>query len=582
MGVARSLYLTPLTICPMPFLKVNDGIGDRTPQNDAPRKFAALAVIEVALIVICFTAIVGQAAPNVNESHYLTKAKHFWNPSYCQGDIFLSSSFSHLAFYVTTGWLTLITSLSTYAWIGRILSWTLIAIGWRSVCQQLFRVPMMSVLAAVFFVILNQRFHLAGEWVVGGFEAKGIAYGFVLLAISFLLQHRWHWVWPLLGAASMYHVLVGGWSTIAAGVCFLSTWNIRSGHGRSTVDSFLKQLRQQSVPLLIGFVIALIGILPPLLTSASPELQHRANAIYVSQRISHHLNFASFPVAHISRFLIMVFVWFYFSRWIIKTTPNTLIQSRLKLLRIFAATSLGISFLGLVLSGMAEQGGEEATFANQFLRFYLFRLSDFAVPAALALVSGHIIAKWVKNRSDFPHQVCASIFIGCIIVAGIALAQENHADGRPNADARSLPNFPEDRIRTDDVFKNWKRVCHWVAENTAEDAVFITPAQQQTFKWYAGRAEVCCWKDVPQDPEAMVRWKSRIDQLTAPQRSSDLGIFSYSDEQLRFFAEKYGATHLIAMQSESDTLANVDSPTTLKQIYPKNPKQKTTWVVFEF
>ena len=566
----------------MPFLKVNDGTDDRTPQNDVPRKFAAIAWIEVALIVICFTAIAGQATPNVNESHYLTKAKHFWNPGYCPGDIFLSSSFSHLAFYVTTGWLTLFVSLSSYAWIGRILSWTLIAIGWRRVCQQLFRVRLMSVLTAVFFVILNQRFHLAGEWVVGGFEAKGIAYGCVLLAISFLLQQRWHWVWPLLGTASMYHVLIGGWATIAAGVCFASALGLSSEHQPRKVDVVLKQLRRQAVPLLIGFLIALIGILPPLLTSASPELQQRANAIYVSQRISHHLNFASFPVAHVSRFMIMVFVWFYFSGWIINAARGTRLQPRLKLLRLFAAATLGISFAGLVLSGMAEKGGEEATIANGFLRFYLFRLSDFAVPAALALVSGHIIAKWVNNRSDFPHQVCASIFIGCIIVAGVALAQENHTDGRPSADARSLPNFPEDKTRTDDVFKNWKRICRWVAENTSKDAIFITPAQQQTFKWYAGRAEVCCWKDVPQDPSAMVQWKSRIDQLTVPQRTSDLGIFTYSDEQLRFFAQKYGATHLIVMQSESDALAKVDAPTKLKQIYPENPDQKTTWVVFEF
>lgn len=566
----------------MPFLKVNDGTAERTPQNNAAGRIVAIAVLEIVLIVISFAAITGQAAPNVNESHYLTKAKHFWNPSYCPGDIFLSSSFSHLAFYATTGWLTLIFALSTYAWIGRILSWTLIAIGWRRVCQQLFRVPMLSVLAAVFFVILNQRLHLAGEWVVGGFEAKGIAYGLVLLAISFLLQHRWHWVWPLLGAASMYHVLVGGWSTIAAGVCFLSTLDRPSVGEPHGVNNVLKQLRRQSVPLLIGLTIALIGIVPPLLTDASPELQQRANAIYVSQRISHHLNFASFPVAHISRFTILVFVWWYFSRWIIKATRDTLIQSRLNLLRTFTVTALGISFAGLVLSGMAEQGGDEATFANQFLRFYLFRLSDFAVPAALALVSGHIIAQWIRNRSDFPHQVCAAIFIGCIAVAGIALAQENHADGRPNADARSLPHFPDDKNRTDDVFKNWKRVCRWVSSNTSENAVFITPAQQQTFKWYAGRAEVCCWKDVPQNPAAMVKWKRRIDDLMVPQRSSDLGIFTYSDEQLRFFADKYGATHLIAMQSESDALSAVDSPTKLKQVYPQEPKQKTTWVVYEF
>ena len=564
----------------MPLLKVNDGAADRTPQNTSARQFIIIAALEVVLIVLCFVMIAGQAAPNVNESHYLTKAKHFWNPSYCRGDIFLSSSFSHLAFYVLTGWLTKFFSLATYAWIGRIISWTLIAIGWRRVCRQLFEVSFMPVLTAVFFVILNLRFHLAGEWVIGGFEAKGFAYGFVLLGMSFLLQKRWNWVWPLLGIASMFHVLVGGWATIAAAICWLQTLDGRLIYQSGGLKNVLQHLKHQTPFLSIGLVIALIGILPPLLAGGDPQLQQRANAIYVSQRISHHLNFASFPVAHISRFVLLVIVWYSFSRWLRLTQKtNVYISSCFKLLEVFTITTLVFSLLGLVLSGMAEQGGERADFANQFLRFYLFRLSDFAVPASLALLSGHIISCWVIDRSDFPHQVCAAIFIGCITVAGIALAQENHADGRPAADVRSLPHYPNDEKRTYDVFKNWKRVCHWVSKNTPENSVFITPAQQQTFKWYAGRTEVCCWKDVPQDPAAMVQWKQRIDQLTIPQRSSDLGIFIYSDDQLKFLAEKYGATHLIAKQSESDLLP---TPTQLKQIYPLNAKNKTTWVVYEF
>ena len=426
----------------MPLLKVNDGTADATPQNTANRKFIIIAALEVALIVLCFAMIAGQAAPNVNESHYLTKAKHFWNPSYCPGDIFLSSSFSHLAFYVLTGWLTKFFTLTTYAWIGRILAWSLIAIGWRRVCRQLFDVPLMPVLTAVFFVILNLRFHLAGEWVIGGFEAKGFAYGFVLLGLSFLLQKRWHWVWPLLGVASMFHVLVGGWSMIAAAVCWLQSLDGRPIYLPGGPRHILQHLRHQGPYLAIGFAIALIGILPPLLAGGDPQLQQQANAIYVSQRISHHLNFASFPVAHISRFALLIIVWFAFSRWLRSTQKNHVTyRSRLKLLEVFTLTTLVFSLAGLVLSGMAEQGGERAEFANQFLRFYLFRLSDFAVPASLALLGGHIISSWVINRADFPHQVCAAIFTGCIAVAGIALAQEHHADGRPNADIRSLPHY---------------------------------------------------------------------------------------------------------------------------------------------
>ena len=57
---------------------------------------------------------------------------------------------------------------------------------------------------------------MAGEWMIGGLEAKGLAYVFVLLALGALARGRWRAVWPLLGAASAFHVLVGGWSVVAA------------------------------------------------------------------------------------------------------------------------------------------------------------------------------------------------------------------------------------------------------------------------------------------------------------------------------------------------------------------------------
>ncbi len=563
----------------MPFLKINDGcsVASRSPHHGHRGK--VIALIETVLIVLCFAAIVGQPAPDVNESHYLTKAKHFWNPSYCPGDIFLASSFSHLAFYVSTGWLTKFVSLSTYAWVGRAVSWTILAIGWRRVCHQLSHVPLGSVLTAVLMIILNLRFHLAGEWVVGGFEAKSIAYGFVLLAMGFMLERRWGWVWPMLGVASMFHILVGGWTTIAVAVCFLFAVGCKPDRSTIDVPALLRHLRQQSIPLTIGLGIALIGVIPPLLTDAGSEMQQLANKIHVVDRISHHLDFASFPVAHISRFTLLVIVWWSIARWLRTVTPQDhRLKPQLNTLATFTATTLVFALLGLVLSGMAEQGGQSAIFAHRFLRFYFFRLSDFSVPASIALLSGHLISRWIAPRGDFPHQVCAAIFIGCVTVAGIALAQEKHAYQRPNADRR-LPEFPDDLKRNQDVFKNWKRVCGWIREHTPTDAVFITPVRQQTFKWYAHRTEVCCWKDVPQNPAATVQWKQRIAQLTLPQKSNDLGIFVYSDEQLRLCAQKYDATHLIALQSEADLLSQ---PTTLKRIYPEDNQNKTTWVVYEF
>jgi len=304
-----------------------------------------------------------------------------------------------------------------------------------------------------------------------------------------------------------------------------------------------------------------------------------ANAVYVNERVAHHVNFGSFPIAFVGRFAILILLWQVFTRWFTKSgyLDRTLFF-RVKMLEVFALTTLLFSLAGLLLSGMAEQGGESALFANRFLRFYLFRLADFAVPAALALVTGCILSRWIADRGDFPHQVCSSIFMGCILVAGATLVQESHADGRPNADARTLLSDPANADRTAQMYRNWRRACDWIKENTDNDAVFITPAQQQTFKWYAQRTEVCCWKDVPQDPDTMANWRQRIQLLFEPQRQSDLGIFVYSDEQIRELADRFGATHLLTLQQSGELL---EEPTEFKQVYPEDPKARTTFSVFE-
>lgn len=534
---------------------------------------------EIVLLAIFFGLVAGQRAPDVNESHYLCKAKHFWDPSYCPDDIFLSSSFSHLAFYLSTGWLTKLVSLSTYAWIGRILTWIFLAAGWRAICRQLFSVPLVSVVTGIFFLILNERLHLAGEWVVGGFEAKGIAYGFVLFAIASLLKRNWQWVWPLLGCASAFHVLVGGWATIAAAACLLYSMvapSVREPGGAVSLGQIVKI---QAVPLLVGFLIALVGILPPLLAESQSPHKAAANAVYVNERVAHHVNFATFPIIFVARFAILVLLWQVFSRWFFKSgyLERTLFY-RVKMLEVFALMSLVFSFAGLLLSGMAEQGGDSAEIANRFLRFYLFRLADFAVPASLALVTGCILSRWIADRGDFPHQVCSGIFMGCILVAGATMVQENHADGRPNADVRTLLSDPVDAERTAQIYRNWAKACDWISKNTDHDAVFITPDQQQTFKWYAARAEVCSWKDVPQDPDAMAKWRKRIRLLVEPQRESDLGVFVYSDEQILEMADRFGATHLLALQQSAELLSE---PTKFRRVYPQDCAARTTYAVFE-
>ena len=47
---------------------------------------------EVLLIVLIFFIATGDPVPSVNETHYIARLKHFWNPAWCSGDLFLEST----------------------------------------------------------------------------------------------------------------------------------------------------------------------------------------------------------------------------------------------------------------------------------------------------------------------------------------------------------------------------------------------------------------------------------------------------------------------------------------------------------
>lgn len=545
-------------------------------------------IIETLLIYLLFALFAGQLPPDVNESHYLTKAKHSWDPAWCSGDLFLASSFSHWLFYLTFGWLNQFFSLSVVAWIGRLLTWFLLAFAWQRLSDAVLKTPGLSIVAAAFFLIINDRFHLAGEWVVGGFEAKGLAYAFVLLALGSLIRKNYHWLWPQLGLACAFHVLVGGWATIAVLVSIVATsrCNVSVPKSSSIQPSHrLEFMAKFWLPLGFGGLLALAGVLPPLLAdlTADPAAKEQASYIYVVERISHHLSFGDFSATRVACFasaLVTLAALHHFSKRLTRKQ-----QARWQSLLFFTAGSLAISFLGLLLSGLSESDNSLSSRSIGLLRFYWFRLSDFAVPLALSFGSLTMLQNNLAINQQYSNPIrrrfgkfSALLFITAIAMATSLLILERYTDLRPRADQAALPHYPDSPTRTLQTYQNWRRACEWVKANTPTDAIFITPDQQQTFKWYAHRSEVVNWKDVPQDAQSMVDWRQRVALFIEPQRRFPQGLLAYSDEQLTEYAGHFDATHLLVPQRHADL---VTVPSKFKQVYPANPTTKATYVVYE-
>ncbi len=107
-----------------------------------------------------------------------------------------------------------------------------------------------------------------------------------------------------------------------------------------------------------------------------------------------------------------------------------------------------------------------------------------------------------------------------------------------------------------EVAQEWLQLCGWIRENTPEDALFLTPRAQQTFKWYAHRAEVVTFKDVPQDSQSLIEWYDRIGRC-APPRDAELQPLGWTTEQIQRLHRRYKFQYIVVdrrIQSQAPLL----------------------------
>jgi hypothetical protein len=509
-------------------------------------------VLEVVLILLVFFLYAGGPPPDVNEAHYLAKAKHYWDPSWCPDDRFLDSADAHLVFNWTFGWLTLYFSLPIVAWIGRGLTWTLLAWAWRRLSYALVPWPVASVLSASLMILFSQRCHMAGEWIVGGVEAKGFAFVLVILGMEAIVRNRWRRVWLLLGAAASFHVLVGGWSVIAAGLALLVQ----------------RKDRPPLLPLVPwlagGFLLALPGLAPAvaLTWDIDPDIVRQANVIYVFRRLSHHLVLHKLPAFYIVRHIGLALVWCA----LVYALRREQAQRRL---HAFVAGAVLIALTGAIVD-FATRG--DPAMAARLLRYYWFRLSDAVLPMGVALASIGAI-QFINRRRPAVAQWCLVVAasIAAFNLAATMLVRRH--DPRPRADLQTLPGNPLDAGRTRANFHQWLRACHWIATHTEPDDRFLTPRWQQTFKWYAGRSEVVNWKDVPQDAKTLVEWWARYREVY-PYEVVQQGLASHGEQHIIELARKHDAQYILIDRHHSQRRLG------LPRVYPTPWQPDATYEIY--
>jgi len=194
-----------------------------------------------------------------------------------------------------------------------------------------------------------------------------------------------------------------------------------------------------------------------------------------------------------------------------------------------AATMKAIAAAGLVL-GYALR--HRPALAAATLRFYWFRLADVALPLGLALGLTALTGMF-RNSRLFP--IVLLVPLGLL---GWSMFEKMEA-------RRGMPP----RADGADVlaYRDWLDICRVAREATPRDARFLTPRHSQTFHWYAERAEVVNWKNIPQDAESIVEWAARIYDVYATDGRGEVPFCEQGTEAVLHLADFYDAGFVITL-----------------------------------
>ena len=605
-------------------------------QKQSPASWSSTFWVDFCFIFFIFFLYAGSAVPAINEPHYWTKAAHFWNPYFGKGDLFLESGDAHWLFFATFGLLTQYLPMTWAVWIGRFVTWIFLALGWtmlgRSIWNESDGSPILESGRGDAARLQNGRHklgptmagcwglawlagmhygHWAGEWVIGGCESKGIAYAMIFAGLACAVQKRWTLAWALLGGAAAFHVVTGIWVILC--VLTVSLWN---DWGRSSRESKSESqtLGQWMSVHWIGWLLCLVGVTVGVVPAAAidwgtdPVLASESAVKQVYTRLGHHLAPTRFNWIRWRDFGVQfacgcVALWMLTrSRWVSEnafsgpetyTTEDPVSSHRelprgLRLVVGWGLFGLAVAAVGLTID--LAFGRAFPTFASKILRFYLFRWNDVSFPmmvGAILVSFAYGRLQWVQHRKSETQGAAkvnvmdATVRWGAwayVMVPGIILLMyridANYHESIPAGDKAHFVAKGDSEEDQAKQFEDWLRVCEWISKNSDRESLWLTPRRQQSFKWHTGRPELACWKDSPQNAEALVEWSKRL--ADAYQFDKEKILQPWTTDKLWELHNKYGIRYVLL-----DRRVAKQTPPLLPLLYPSQNELNDTFAVFE-
>ncbi|CAN5468297.1 hypothetical protein BH20ACI1_BH20ACI1_26640 [soil metagenome] len=460
----------------------------------------------IALLGVIFL-FVGKSVPYSNEYSYLLRLKNLYDPNYLANDItFSTPTLEYWLFDHLFGLLTLVFSLETVGWIGRIACWSVLLFALMKLGKR-WEIPAWMLSVSIFLWLYIGQSIVADEWMFGGFEAKCVAYICLIFALDFICGKKDILSAILLGLAFSFHPIVGLWGIAAAIPAFLIC--------RRDVFQTVK------VTVIAG-IFSLIGLIPLLQMRANSVLPTTENLKYFELvKFPHHFDpFAWSKSAVILVFILMIFCLIIHFQTKDRKPPKFLITF---------LTILGVFFIfGILIRAL-----------NQY------ELMEFT-PTRLFAVFIPLFFLWYLSKAYQQKLLQKPLQIALLLpIVFLSLWNRLPIVGYEQAKSTyQLWTQPADDLAEAFV---------WLKNNTPKDVIVIAPPWRYDFWYLSERSEVVNYrKPIIAD---VGEWQARLDKLIGkaePEKGAreveELSKFYYGlkQEEIDVLAAEYNAAYLIS------------------------------------
>ncbi len=471
-----------------------------TTDNKRPSGRAFILALVLALLVLGCNFPLHRVLAD-NETDVLVAAKAYSDPTWIQGDWYLSQDIGYRFIYNQfAGRLCSMFPI----WVAAIIGRTLIAVLFALVVACLFKDLKLSPWFVPVFILLFLNFQNigAGENIIESFETKPFAYIAALTALLAYAHKKNIVAAAFSGLAISFHVLVGLYAFMTlVGVAVFDRFINKNITQFQPVGPARVPVWCSRILMILAFLIAssvgITFVVTNFLHVVSLDMARKGGEIYVQLRVPHHTLPSYWTSSHDAAAIIKLLLTLSF------LILGLLLARASKTARLFFSYGL----LPLVFAGV----GLCLLLLHRIdlLKYYWFRFPDAMLPffglLAMAYVVQQAGSKFLARlKRPLIGRILATTVIFVVMSWSGACLLTDIGQVFGSSSLVSTPFY----LKGSDP--NLLDICKWLQNHTAKTTLVAGNPNWQYWYLAAERPVLVSFKHAPQREDQILEWKNRM------------------------------------------------------------------------